>query len=131
MRLYTLAEADGLLPEVVPVLETLRDAYVELRAIQASVASQSRGASGNGHLLANPWETGGEDRMKELDRQLQRAATRLDRWGIEVKDPERGLVDFFHQREGRVVYLCFLLGEPAIAFWHELNAGFAGRQRLA
>ena len=69
--------------------------------------------------------------MKELDRQLQRAATRLDRWGIEVKDPERGLVDFFHQREGRVVYLCFLLGEPAIAFWHELNAGFAGRQRLA
>ncbi|HNM78923.1 MAG TPA: DUF2203 domain-containing protein [Tepidiformaceae bacterium] len=131
MRLYTLAEADGLLPEVVPVLETLRDAYVELRAIQASVASQSRGASGDGHLLANPWETGGEDRMKELDRQLQRAATRLDRWGIEVKDPERGLVDFFHQREGRVVYLCFLLGEPAIAFWHELNAGFAGRQRLA
>lgn len=131
MRLYTLAEADGLLPEVVPVLETLRDAYVELRAIQSSVASQSRGASGDGHLLANPWETGGEDRMKELDRQLQRAATRLDRWGIEVKDPERGLVDFFHQREGRVVYLCFLLGEPAIAFWHELNAGFAGRQRLA
>lgn len=131
MRLYTLAEADGLLPEVVPVLETLRDAYVELRAIQASVASQSRGASGDGHLLANPWETGGEDRMKELDRQLQRAATRLDRWGIEVKDPERGLVDFFHQRDGRVVYLCFLLGEPAIAFWHELNAGFAGRQRLA
>ena len=55
MRLYTLAEADGLLPEVVPVLETLRDAYVELRAIQASVASQSRGASGDGHLLANPW----------------------------------------------------------------------------
>lgn len=130
MKLYTLTEAHGLLPEILPVLETLRDAYVELRAIQASVASQSRGASGDGHLLANPWESGGEDRMKGLDRQLQRAAAQLDRWGIEVKDPERGLVDFFHQRDGRVVYLCYLLGEPAIAYWHELHAGFAGRQAL-
>jgi hypothetical protein len=65
-----------------------------------------------------------------LNRQLQRAAAQLDRWGIEIKDPERGLIDFFHERDGRTVYLCYLLGEANIEFWHELSAGFAGRQRL-
>ncbi len=130
MKLYTVAEARALLPRVIPVLEALREAFVEMRAVQAAVAAQSRGASGDGHLLANPWREDGENRMAELDRQLRRAASQLDRWGIEVKDPEKGLVDFFHQRDGRVVYLCYLLGEPTLSFWHELRTGFAGRQPL-
>ena len=130
MKLYTVSEARELLPRVIPVLESLRSAYIEMRAMQAAVAQHSRGASGDGHLLANPWEDGGENRMSELDRQLRRAASQLDRWGIEVKDPEKGLVDFFHERDGRVVYLCFLLGEPSLAYWHDLQAGFAGRQLI-
>ena len=68
--------------------------------------------------------------MKALNREIQRAAASLDRWGIEVKDPEKGLIDFFHHRGGRTVYLCYCLGEATITFWHELNAGFKGRQLL-
>lgn len=120
-----------MLPEVIPVVESLRDAYIELRAIQASVAVHSRGASGDGHLLANPWsEDDGENRLEELNRQIRQAVGTLDRWSIEVKDPEKGLIDFFHEREGRTVYLCFHLGESAIGYWHELNTGFAGRQPI-
>lgn len=120
-----------MLPQVIPVLESLRDAYVELRAVQAAVAVQSRGASGDGHLLADPWEDGGgENRVEALNRQLQQTAAKLERWGIELKDPEKGLIDFFHEREGRTVYLCFQLGETGIGFWHELHAGFAGRQPI-
>lgn len=130
MRLYTLEEAQAALPGVIPVLERIRTAYVELRALQASLAADVRGASGDGHLLANPWEAGGTNRVAELNRELQQAASELDRRGIELKDPEKGLIDFFHERDGRVVYLCYLLGEPAIAYWHELHTGFAGRQRL-
>jgi len=130
VKLYTVAEARELLPRVIPVLESLREAYLGIRAMQAVVAGQSRGASGDGHLLANPWANDGENRMEDLDVQLRRAATQLDRWGIEIKDPDRGLIDFFHERDGRVVYLCYLRGEAELGFWHELGTGFAGRQPL-
>lgn len=130
MRLYTVEEARALLPEVIEVVTELRDAFVELRALQATVEAEARGASGDGNLLADPWDSEGENRMEQLKRAIQRAAADLDRRGIEVKDPDRGLIDFFSERAGRVVYLCYLLGEPDLEYWHDLNTGFAGRQRL-
>ncbi len=54
----------------------------------------------------------------------------LRRLGVELKDPVAGLVDFLTQIDGREAYLCWKLGEGEIAFWHELNAGFGGRQSL-
>lgn len=54
----------------------------------------------------------------------------LHRLGIELKDHHTGLVDFPALMEGREVYLCWRLGEPEVAHWHEIDAGFAGRQRL-
>jgi hypothetical protein len=130
MRLYTLEEASALLPQVIPVLESLRAAFRELRAMQAAVATQARGASGDGHLLADPWTDVGEDRAGAASDALQAATSRLDAWEIEVKDPDRGLIDFYHERGGRTVYLCFHLGETSIGYWHELGAGFAGRQPI-
>jgi len=131
MRRYTLAEATALLPEVIPVLEGLRDAYLEVRAVQAAVSAQARGASGDGHLLADPCdEGGGENHIERLNQRIRQSAAQLDRWGIELKDPEKGLIDFLHERDGRMVYLCFQLGETAIAHWHDLHTGFAGRQPI-
>jgi hypothetical protein len=131
--LYSVAEAQGLLPEVVPVLERLREAFLALRVLNAAVAAQSRGASGDGALLANAWEPedSQEDKAEALNRELRAAAGQLEAWGIELKDPERGLIDFYHQRpDGEVVFLCYLLGEPEIGWWHTLGGGFAGRRRL-
>lgn len=48
--------------------------------------------------------------------------------GVELKGPEEGLVDFPSIHSGRIVYLCWKLGEPQVAYWHELDAGFRGRQ---
>ena len=131
MRLYSIEEAREILPRVIPVLEQIRSAFVELRALQAATSASSRGASGDGHLLEDPWEgEGGPDRARELDRQLRRGAGRLQQWGIELKDPEKGLIDFYHEREGQIVFLCYMLGEPGLAWWHDLQSGFAGRQPL-
>lgn len=56
---------------------------------------------------------------------------RLHRAGVLVKGVEEGLVDFPHLRaDGAEVYLCWKLGEPELAYWHPLDTGFAGRQRL-
>jgi len=131
MRLYTEAEARAILPTVIPIVEKLSTSFVELRALQAIIAADSRGASGDGNLLADPWAgEGGDNRAERLNRDLRSAAGQLGELGIEVKDPEKGLIDFYSRRDGRVVYLCYLLGEPELAFWHELQAGFAGRQPL-
>lgn len=69
----------------------------------------------------------------ELDRDQQRMSEyieELGRLGIELKQPLTGLIDFPCWMDGREVYLCWQYGEPEVAHWHELNAGFAGRQKL-
>ncbi|MGH7488523.1 MAG: DUF2203 domain-containing protein [bacterium] len=50
--------------------------------------------------------------------------------GCELKGVDEGLIDFPSEREGQTVYLCWKLGEERIEWWHELDTGFAGRQRL-
>jgi hypothetical protein len=50
--------------------------------------------------------------------------------GVELKDYFTGLIDFPSLMDGRPVYLCWRLGEPEVAHWHELEAGVAGRQKL-
>ena len=50
--------------------------------------------------------------------------------GVVLKDFNRGLVDFPHLRDGREVYLCWELDEDDIEFWHDIDAGYAGRERL-
>lgn len=58
------------------------------------------------------------------------AARALTRAGVLIRDPLRGLLDFPARREGRIVYLCWRVGEPAIGHWHEVADGFAGRRPL-
>ena len=59
------------------------------------------------------------------------ALEQLHEIGVLVKDADRGLVDFPSLRDGEVVELCWLDGEPEVAHWHHVGAGFAGRQPLA
>ena len=63
------------------------------------------------------------DRLNELFEEVHEL-------GVELKDPFTGLVDFRCLMYGREVYLCWRLDEPDVAHWHELEAGFAGRQKL-
>jgi hypothetical protein len=58
------------------------------------------------------------------------AAEDINELGVEIKDLERGLCDFPSLRDGRVVYLCWLLGEDSIEWWHDTDTGFSGRQPL-
>ena len=69
----------------------------------------------------------------ELDRdieKLQGFVSELEELGIELKDPVVGLVDFRTRIGGREAYLCWKLGEAEIAWWHDLDSGYKGRQSL-
>jgi hypothetical protein len=129
-RLFTLEEARALLPTAIPILERLRQAYLELRAIEAARAAAARGATADGHDLASPFSNDDTDPAAPLRLTIRTALDQLRDLGIELKDPVRGLIDFLHRRDGRIVYLCYCLGEPTIAYWHDLDAGFAGRRPL-
>ena len=68
---------------------------------------------------------------EELANRFKTLVQEINDSGMILKDLERGLVDFPMLYEGREVYLCWLLGESTIEFWHETDSGFAGRQPLA
>lgn len=78
------------------------------------------------------------ERAEELEHTAQALAKEIDGYqreleelGIQLKDKRLGLVDFPSEIGGRPVLLCWRLGEPEVQFWHEVDAGYAGRQPLS
>jgi hypothetical protein len=129
VRLFSVEEARALLPEVRPVLERLRDAFVALRGNRGIEAAQRRASMADGHPIALPSPNAEEEREGH-EETLRECVELLDGWGIQLKDPERGLIDFPHERDGVVVLLCYELGEAGLEYWHPVETGYAGRQRI-
>ena len=124
MKLFTLAEANKLIPDVSTNLNTIKKLYAEIdgysdAARAAAVASEFGGGM-----------KGGAKYVKALY-EIGKITTELADLGIQLKDYTRGLIDFPSMRDGRVVLLCWQLGEDEIIeWWHEIEAGFSGRQPL-
>ena len=121
-RHYTLEEARAELAWVAERLVALREARERLTdgSVRAQLADS---APGNGGGRAGK-------QVGEAFVELQTGVAELGRREIVLRDLDRGLVDFPAIRDDREVYLCWIEGEPDIAFWHELDAGYAGRQEL-
>jgi hypothetical protein len=117
---YTVDEANALLPSLVPLLEGLRDAQRAMADRQDDVISS---ATGNGGGSAGK-------EFLEASQTAGRALAEINEQGIFVRDPEAGLIDFPARRDGEEIFLCFRLGEDAVAFWHPTDSGFSGRQPL-
>jgi hypothetical protein len=84
---------------------------------------------GNGHHLHGRIAKIQKELTQHLEA-LQALIDELNEFGCVLKDPDMGLIDFLSLRNGREVYLCWHLGENRINYWHNLDAGFAGRQPL-
>ncbi len=123
----SLEEANALLPELIPILERLRLAKAALDDARAALARLTPAMRGNGHAA-----TAGEleERIRELAGQIGEDFRGIVAQGVQVKDLDHGLIDFPSSRDGRIVLLCWRLGEGPIAWWHEVAAGFAGRRPL-
>lgn len=122
-RHYTLQQATAAMPWVRERLERLREASAQLSDEEAR-AALSDAAPGNG---------GGEPGqvVSEGFLAMRSALIELQEMDIVLRDLERGLVDFPSLRDGREVYLCWVeQEEDEIAYWHDLEAGYAGRQPL-
>jgi hypothetical protein len=127
-RLFTLEEARSILPSVRQIVTALQEAKHALDRQMAALEALMERSGANGHGEASQTEArkGTEVAAERVDRLIQE----LIDLGVEMKGIEQGLVDFPSMREGRIVYLCWRLGEDDISYWHEVDAGFAGRQPL-
>ena len=121
-RHYTLDEASELLPRVVELIARLRTARDQLGDREAREALTEAGPTNGG---GEPGRT-----VSEAFVQLRDAVAELQELEVVLRDLDRGLLDFPSLRDGREVYLCWQDGEDAIRFWHEPEAGFAGRRPI-
>jgi hypothetical protein len=71
-----------------------------------------------------------QNELEVEEEKLQGYVDELRNLGVELKSDEIGLCDFRSVKDGREIYLCWKLGEPEVMYWHELDAGFAGRRRI-
>ena len=125
MKLFTIEEANALLPTVRGVVAKIKRAYARVSGAQEQARLAAAGAAQGGGGMA-----GGSDYVQALAA-LAEASGELEGLGVQLKDYERGLIDFPAMRDGRVVLLCWQLGEgDELEWWHDLEAGFAGRQPL-
>jgi hypothetical protein len=122
-RYFTIEEANAALPTLRVLIEKLLAARQRIVEARPDLWPVLEKAAGNG---GSPLATAV---LADFE-QLQLSVKTIARMGIELKDPNTGLVDFLAKREGREVYLCWRYNEPTVAHWHDLEAGFAGRQPL-
>ena len=129
-KYYTVAEANAALPlvrvvvrDIAELARDLRDRHERLTRLQPS----ERGVLGDAYheelqQVQAEFERD-QERMHEYEQELKKLS-------VELKDYDTGLIDFPCWMDGREVYLCWRLGETEVSHWHEIDAGFAGRQRL-
>ena len=127
-KLFTLEQALELLPVVRQLLSEIQAKKREVDEASQTLEGLLALSSGNGHLLTDVAKA--RQTVEDTATELRTLMSELEETGAELKGIEEGLIDFPTEREGRVVYLCWRMGEETISFWHELDTGFPGRQPL-
>jgi len=132
-RIFTVDEANRLLPGIEEVFRAMDATSARARELSDLVAD---GEAYWGKAIEDP---ANEDHARSVAikeelaaalQSLNEGAIKLTALGCELKDPNRGLVDFYGYVNGELVYLCWQRGEKEIGFWHTLEAGFPGRRPL-
>lgn len=122
-RVFTLAEARALLPELRQLVATAQRARAEVMRYGPDIVDAVVGSGSNG---------GSHEASAALPAivRMEDGVQRLTALGVRVTDIKQGLIDFPALRGERLVFLCWHVDEEDIGFWHEINAGFAGRQPI-
>ena len=122
-KYYTPKEANETLIVIRPMLDEMMRIGEKIRAHQPELWIMAQKSAGNG---GNPELS---KLLRDFDR-LDELIHKIQELGIHIKDLTIGLIDFSALHEGREVYLCWRSGEGDIEYWHEVEAGFSGRQLI-
>jgi hypothetical protein len=120
---FTLEEANDCIPTLEVILRKLNDLVGAMRVEYSDLEQLKEVVRGNG----------GHDQGNQYLKEIARFASlihEVNSHGCILKDVSQGLVDFPHMKDGREVYLCWMMGEKSIGWWHERDSGFSGRQPI-
>lgn len=128
---FTLAEAESLIPDVDRLLRQAVDLKAGYAMAEKRVDNfQERIVLMGGMTIDRAKVREAKERRDEAAAGLRSIIEQVQELGCVVKDLDIGLVDFPTTFQGREVYLCWKLGEPAITWWHGVDEGFAGRKAI-
>jgi len=122
-RYFTTEQANEALVVIKPMVAEILEIRQIILEQQPDIWPSLQKAVGNGGSKAASQVALEFARMDTLVRQIQAS-------GALLKDLNIGLLDFPSLREGREVYLCWRYGEDSVQYWHDLDSGYAGRQKL-
>jgi hypothetical protein len=126
-KLFTVNEANELLPTIRPLVEQILDNIRRLKIVSESVIRRDQLDPEAPNLMELLRE---DDEISRLVEQVKNWVETINGHGCMCKGVEQGLVDFPCVLGSEVVYLCWQLGEPSVGFWHRIEDGFAGRKSL-
>jgi hypothetical protein len=124
---YDISSANARIEQLRPILESLRDDRETVATTQQRL-EQLRQPGGNGEHHAELEQH--RELMGTTIKRMEAAVRQIDAWSVALRDIGTGLVDLPALVNGRPVWLCWKLGEDEIAWWHDLEAGIAGRKPL-
>jgi hypothetical protein len=129
-RVFTPAEANSALDEVRAAAERLVEVRARMRELVRAQGSLVTAIGGNGGGYAASDLNAAQAELEQLSERAGGCVAELEELGVTVKDLDLGLLDFPALHEGREIELCWHVGEPSVAYWHELGAGYAGRKPI-
>ena len=122
-RYFSLEQANAALTVIRPLMDEVQFIRLDILRTQPEVWPVIQKAIGNGGSRA-------ASRMAQSFERLDKLVHQILDTGVILKDINTGLLDFPTLRDNHEVYLCWQHGEQRIGYWHEIDAGFAGRQPL-
>lgn len=120
-RRFTVAQANSTLPLVRRIVGDIVKTHGLVLRLQAEME----------HAAGAREQAATQSKLDESVTRLEDFVDELSEVGCELKDYQVGLIDFVGKHQARDVHLCWKLGEEQIGYWHEINAGYAGRQPIA
>lgn len=122
-HIFTISEANGMLPRLRPLLGELREEWGRIKEMNPEIRKLRDRA------MFDAWHPRGVEYVESVSH-LTGVMSEIRDMGVLVKDLDKGLCDFPYMKADRVVYLCWHLGEDSIGYWHDVEAGFSGREPL-
>ncbi|MBD3334379.1 MAG: DUF2203 family protein [Candidatus Eisenbacteria bacterium] len=131
VKVFSIEEANSLIPLIEKGIRFLVKSSRAVRKLQDQVSVLSVIGAEDEKSTEHEENSAKKRRLAKLIGRHNRKVDELQGYGCIIKDLRRGLVDFYGVKDGRLIFLCWKLGEKRVGYWHELNGGFRGRRPLS
>jgi hypothetical protein len=133
MKFFSVEGANKIIPQLEEFVQRLRDLKDKILQKQVQIDTLLIVGGVSDPNAYSPSQNAVQKDVQELNEMVlafNGLVEEINELGCQLKDPDLGLVDFFHIRDDKIVNLCWKSGESKIEFWHDLESGFPGRKKL-